>query len=487
MNKLQHIVNNKWFPAIFFVLAISISVFQHYRVFSLDVIGYHSWRQTQTQTVIDNFYKVDFNILNPRLDDLHYPDGIYRMEFPLGQWLVASLYKLFGSHLYITRLFFYITTFISVFGMFKLTFALTQNKLTSLLTAWFFLFSPVLYYYSVNPLPDNLALCFGVWSIYFWICYLKQHKNYLFILSCIFLTLSVAVKLPFIVFGAMYLSKFYDKQADKTINLRYVLIPFFVMIPSLVWYAWVIPTWGGNGVVKGIIDNDKTILQLLDIMQFNLFSTMPELLVNYATVPLLIIGFYFLFKKLEFKNVIHRSFVFIGILLIIYFLYEMHLIDKVHDYYLFPFLPMLFLIVAYAIQSILSRPFSNLKYMMLLSFLVSPITAYLRCNTRWNTESPGFTKEYLTHKKQLQQLIPEHAKVLVCGDGSRSIVLYHLQRKGYSLGTNEMKEKDIREGLDRGTTFLITDCNVDTNQVLKNHVNSLLFQRNDVKLYTIKK
>lgn len=486
MNKLQHIVNNKWFPVLFFIVAIFISVFQHYRVFSLDVIGYHSWRQTQTQTVIDNFYKVDFNILNPRLDDLHYPDGIYRMEFPLAQWLVACLYKLFGSHLFITRLFFYIITFISVFGMFKLTFVLTQNKLTSLLTAWFFLFSPVLYYYSVNPLPDNLALCFGVWSIYFWISYLNKNKNHLFILSCIFLTLSVAVKLPFIVFGAMYLSKFYDKHALKKINIKYALTPFFIMIPTLFWYVWVIPTWGGNGVVRGIIDNDKTILQLLDIMQFNLFSTMPELLVNYATVPLLILGFYFLVKKLNIKNYIHRSFIFVGILLIIYFLYEMHLIDRVHDYYLFPFLPMLFLIVAYAIQSIFLNPSSNFKYLILLSFLISPITAYLRCNSRWNSESPGFTKEFLSCKKQLQEIIPDTSKVLVCGDGSRSIVLYHLNRKGYSLGTNEMKEQDIKEGLDKGVMFLITDCDVDANLVLKNHTVDLLFKRNDVKLYTVK-
>lgn len=486
MNKLQHIVNNKWFPVLFFIVAIFISVFQHYRVFSLDVIGYHSWRQTQTQTVIDNFYKVDFNILNPRLDDLHYPDGIYRMEFPLAQWLVACLYKLFGSHLFITRLFFYIITFISVFGMFKLTFVLTQNKLTSLLMAWFFLFSPVLYYYSVNPLPDNLALCFGIWSIYFWISYLKQNKNHLFILSCIFLTLSVAVKLPFIVFGAMYLSKFYDKHALKKINIKYALTPFFIMIPTLFWYVWVIPTWGGNGVVRGIIDNDKTILQLLDIMQFNLFSTMPELLVNYATVPLLILGFYFLVKKLNIKNYIHRSFIFVGILLIIYFLYEMHLIDRVHDYYLFPFLPMLFLIVAYAIQSIFLNPSSNFKYLILLSFLISPITAYLRCNSRWNSESPGFTKEFLSCKKQLQEIIPISSKVIVFGDDSRSIVLYHLQRKGWSLGQYGIKDKDFEEGIKRGATFVITDCEVDTNQVFQRQVSELLFKRNDVKLYLVK-
>jgi len=485
MNKLQHIVNKKWFPVIFFVIAIFISVFQHYRVFSLDVIGYHSWRQTQTQMVIDNFYSLDFNILNPRVNDLHYDDGIYRMEFPLAQWLVACLYKLFGNHLYLTRLFFYIVFFISVFGMFKLTFTLTQNKLTSLLTTWFFMFSPVLYFYSVNPLPDNLALCFGIWSLYFWFKHLKESENYLFILSCVFLALSVAVKLPFIVFGGMYLSKFYSFQF-KTLKPKYILTPFFIMIPTLIWYLCVIPTWEGNGVVKGIMDNDKTVLQLLDIFQFNLFSTMPELLVNYATVPLLIIGFYFLMKRLDIKNESQNSLVWIGVLLITYFLYEMHLIDKVHDYYLFPFLPILFLIVSFAIQTISNTSNSNLKYFILLGFIICPITAYLRCNTRWNNESPGFAKEYLFYKKQLQQIIPDTAKVLICGDGSRSIVLYHLQRKGYSLGTNEMKEKDIKEGLDKGVTFLITDCIVDTNQVLKNHTSRLLFKRNDVKLYTVK-
>lgn len=486
MNKLQHIVNNKWFPVIFFMLAISISVFQHYRVFSLDVIGYHSWRQTQTQTVTDNFYKVDFNILNPRLDDLHYPDGIYRMEFPLAQWLVASLYKLFGSHLYITRLFFYIATFITVLGMFKLTFKLTQHKLTSLLTAWLFLFSPVLYYYSVNPLPDTLALCFGVWSIYFWVSYLKQHKKHLFVLSCIFLTLSVAVKLPFIVFGAMYLSKFYDKNSEKKINLSYFIIPFMIMLPILSWYAYVMPTWIGNGVVKGILGNDKTLLQLLDILRFNLISTLPELLVNYATVPVFVIGFYYLFKQLNFKSVIHRSFIYIGICLIIYFLYEMHLIDKVHDYYLFPFLPLLFVIIALSIQNLIYKSNSNLKYLVLLSFLISPITAYLRCNSRWNTETPGFTKEFLSCKKQLQEIIPKEAKVIVFGDDSRSIVLYHLQRKGWSIGQYGIKDKDFEDGMKRGATFVITDCYIDTNQVFKRHVDSLLFKKNDVKLYLVK-
>src|SRR6476620_3439802 len=126
MNKLLQIVNNKWFPLAFFAIAIGISVFQHYRIFSLDVIGYHSWRQTQTQTVIENFANVDFNILNPRLNDLHYEGGIYRMEFPIAQWFLVALYKLFGNHLIITSLFFFVVTLFSFFGFFKLLGLLTK-------------------------------------------------------------------------------------------------------------------------------------------------------------------------------------------------------------------------------------------------------------------------------------------------------------------------------------------------------------------------
>ncbi len=105
MNKLQQIINNKWFPFIFITFAIGISLFQHYRIFNLDFIGVHTWRQTQTQTVILNFAYDDFNIINPRLNDLTYNNGLYRMEFPIMQWLIAGLYKLFGNHIIITRLF----------------------------------------------------------------------------------------------------------------------------------------------------------------------------------------------------------------------------------------------------------------------------------------------------------------------------------------------------------------------------------------------
>ncbi|MES2131761.1 MAG: glycosyltransferase family 39 protein [Bacteroidota bacterium] len=486
MIKLQQIVYNKWFLPLFFCLAISISVFQHYRVFSLDVIGYHAWRQTQTQTVIENFANEDFNILNPRINDFYYKDRLFRMEFPLAQWIIAALYKLLGNHLIITRLFFYLATLFSVWGIYKVIQALTRNKLVACLTSWFFLFSPIIYYYSVNPLPDNLALCLGIWSVYYWIKHLKEDKMKFFVISILFLAFSLAVKLPFIVFGIMYVSKVYERGREKKIDVKYILLPALICSLPLLWYVFIISTWRENGIIGGIFSSDFPLLKLLDIFQFNLISTLPELLVNYATVPLFIIGLYFVFRSFNFRDTVHRSLFYVLCACSFYFLYEMNMIDKVHDYYLFVFLPFIFIIISKAILIILSKPANGLKYLILLSFMVSPITAYLRCNTRWNAYSPGFTKEYLFYKKDLQAIIPKDAKVIVHGDASRCIVLYHLNRKGWSDSEEGLTKDKVDNAIKNGATYLVSDTGTDISKFIDMNSVYLIFQKNALKLYKIK-
>ena len=71
-----------------------ISLIMHFNHFTKDLIGVHVWRQTQTQSTINNFYQEDFNILNPKRNDRGDGEGIFRMEFPLMQWCVAFLYKI---------------------------------------------------------------------------------------------------------------------------------------------------------------------------------------------------------------------------------------------------------------------------------------------------------------------------------------------------------------------------------------------------------
>jgi len=486
MNKLQQIINNKWFPFLFVTLVVGISLFQHFRIFNLDFIGVHTWRQTQTQTVILNFANQDFNILNPHINDLTHNNGLYRMEFPLMQWLIAIFYKVFGNHLIITRVFVFCVTFFSVFGMYKLANILTSNKLLAYVLAWLFLFSPIIYYYSVNPIPDNMALCFVIWSAYFWFKYLKQHTTSSFIFSCIFLAFSVALKLPFIVFGGMYLSMFLSKKPNKSIQIKYLFIPFLICLPSLIWYLWVIGSWNGNGVVAGVFENPMNINQFFDYVQFNLFSTVPELLVNYATLPFFLIGFFLVIKSFDFKSQIHTSFLAVSFLASCYFFYEINMITRVHDYYLFPFLPLLFVIILVSLKYVFDSKKRWLNYVLFLTILCCPITAYLRCNTRWNLYDPGTTKEYVIYKTNIQSKLPLEAKIIIDNEKSNCINLYYLNRKGWGFPKGTLIEKHLKDKIKLGATHIAFDYEIDKNYFLNTYLDSIIIDLKPLKIYKLK-
>lgn len=98
---------------ILFLFIPLLSLSMHWHVFKTDLVGYHVWRQTQTQNTIESFYKEDFNILKPKISNRGNGPGIFRMEFPIMQWTFACFYKVFGDHLIITRILSFIT------GLFK--------------------------------------------------------------------------------------------------------------------------------------------------------------------------------------------------------------------------------------------------------------------------------------------------------------------------------------------------------------------------------
>ncbi len=486
MNKLQQIINYKWFPYIFAILLISIGVIQHFRIFGLDFIGIHTWRQTQTQTVILNFAYQDFSIFSPHINDISFNNGLYRMEFPLMQWLIAFFYKIFGNHIIITRLCMFAISLFSVFGIYKLTALITPNKIIRFSMPWLFFFSPIIYYYSVNPIPDNMALCFSIWSIYFWMKHLQTNTSSSFVWSAVFLALSIALKLPFIVFGAMYLSKLKTSDAVKKYDFKYLIIPFLICLPSLIWYVSVIPYWNGNGVIAGVFDNRITFLEYLDFTQFTLLSTLPELLINYATFPFFILGLVAVFKQLNLKNKVHLSFILTLALAIIYFFYEINMIAKVHDYYLFPFLPLAFMVVLKGLDYAFKMEKKYFRMLFILTFLVCPLTAYLRCNQRWNLYHPGTTKEFLFYKQTLQNKLPKEAKVIVDNDESNCINLYYLNRKGWGYTKGKLTAKLIEERISQGATHLCTDNGLEKNDDLNCYFDSLVIDIKPIKIYTLK-
>ncbi len=469
---------------------VLISVLMHFEHFSKDLMSIHVWRQTQTQSTTINFYEEDMNIFNPRRNDRGDTEGIFRMEFPLMQWIVACLYKVFGNHIIITRIFMFLIGLLSILGLYKLLDALFHNTVLSVIGAWAFNFSPSFYYYTINPLPDNLALCCSIWGLaLFFIWYQNKESKYL-LLSSLLLSIGALCKLPFIIYYIVPLSYFLYTAVKNGINFRMIYQSIGAFIFSLLpiaWYLAVIPNWDGNMIVKGMFNSNESVIQILDFFQHNLISTLPELLLNYGSVLFFLAGFYFLFKEKSYRNPKFILLLSLSIMCLIYYFFEANAIAKIHDYYLFPFYPLLFILVAYGAFKLYSFKIRFFKYVTIFLLLILPLTCYFRMHVRWNPDSPGFNKDLLVYKTELREAVPKDALVIAGNDLSHFIFFYYIDKKGWAFDSDMLTSEKVKSSIEKGAKYIYTDSEVILNQIdIVKYFDKLIFEGGTIKVFSLK-
>lgn len=479
-------IKTKW---VLYLALPLLSLVMHLHIFKKDIIGYHSWRQTQTQSTINNFVHEDFNILHPRFNDRGDGDGIVPMEFPLMQWLFACFYKAFGDHLVITRIMSFIIGLFSVFGMYRLLLNIFSNETIAVLGAWAFNFSPVFYYYTVNPLPDNLALCLAIWGLAYFFAYRKKEEKRSVFLSAFFLSLSALCKLPFVLYLAPVAIYFFVQFFKEKPKSKFVFIFFcyaLLLVPVATWYVVAIPHWNGNGVLKGMFDNEVTIATAVDLLQFNLISTLPELLLNYASVLFFLAGIIFIFRNKAYRKKGFYLFATWGIVILIYFFYELNMIAKVHDYYLFPFLPLLFIIVAYGTGQLLALPRKNMRAIVLTVCCIVPVTAFIRADSRWNEAKPGFNVDLLQHKAALRTAVPDNALCIAGNDVSHFIFFYYIDKKGWAFNDDQLTAAQLGDMIRKGAKYLYCDSRkVDEDPEVQKLLKSLVATEGSIRIYAL--
>lgn len=481
----------KYFPTgrKMFLLLFVIDVVMHFNHFNKDLMSFHVWRQTQTQSNIDNFYEEDMNILNPRKNDRGEGNGIFRMEFALMQWLVACLYKVFGQHLIITRIVMFIISFFTLIGLYRLIRSLTGNETGASMGVWALNFSPTFFYYSINPLPDNLALCLGTWGLVTFIVAQQSEKKAQYLLSGLLLSLSTLCKLPFVLYYALpfivLMNELYKRGLNRLTLLKGICVLAGIVLPAA-WYISVIPQWKGNGIVQGVTDNQATFSQVLDYLQHNLLSTLPELLLNYGSVLFFVVGLYFIVKKKIYKHCFFTAFVFLGVAVVGYFLFEINMIVKVHDYYLFPFIPLLFLIVACGAMNLWQKN-SYTRSVALFLLLVLPFTAYARLKNRWNPDEPGLNKDLFTYKQELQRAVPKGKLCIAGSDDTHFVWFYYLGKKGWIFDQTNHKSMPVEAYIKKGACYLYSDSRDFEKRVdVAIHLDSLILEKGSIKVYRLK-
>lgn len=463
------------------ISGVVITLLMHLPHFQKDLMSVHVWRQTQTQSNIDNFYEEDGNILNPRRNNRGEESGIFRMEFPLMQWLIAGLYSITGQSILVTRLFMFLTGLGCIGGMFAFLNAVFRDRQLASLGAWAFCFSPAFYYYMINPLPDVFALALGLNGI----ALVWGENGKLKYVGLGLISLATMCKLPFILFMAFSLQQGKNFMDWKTNWRQWILWGVFLIPPAL-WYAFVVPAWKGNGIVQGLMDNQVPFQQLGDYFLHNLVSTVPELLVNYAGMPFFLTGLFFIWKQKK-RLIDSPAFLLFASGLIAYFLFELNMIAKVHDYYLFPFYPALFLIITYGVKQFRISRLAWIRNILWLLLLILPLTAWLRMQTRWNPASPGFNPDLLTYKEQLRTAVPDTALCIAGNDESGYIFFYYVHKKGWAFQKNEPLEDQLKTWHLKGAKYLYSDSEeIDERARRAGLIDTLIQKQGSIRVYKLR-
>lgn len=463
-----------------------ISIIMHFNILNKDLIGIHVWRQTQTQTVINNFCHEGMNILQPKRNSFADTDRLLLMEFPIMQWIFAVFFKIFGDHIIISRLLSYCIGLFSVYGIYKLVKTLFNNAWVAIIAAWSLNFSPSFYYYTICPMPDNFALCCAIWHMVFFWQYVKEYKQYNYIISTIFLCLATLAKLPFILYSALPLIHiFYLFRRNRQLKNCIAQLTIFalLMLPAISWYIYVIPKWPKNGVLAGMLNGNELVPRFVEILIGNIVSVLPELLINYAALPLFLAGWWYIVNNKTYRNYHFILLASTCLLICTYFIYEINMIDTVHDYYLFPFLPLIFIIISYGAGHMFNH--KKLRYVAVLCIITLPVTAYLRINNRWDTTSPGFNPVYYSEKNTLQKLIPLNALCVVGNDESNYILLYYLNRKGWCFYNDDLTNDKLKYYIANGADYLFTDGSEESINKLHPFLGNKIYENETLRVYKL--
>jgi len=158
----------------------------------------HNWRQTTVTMVSRNFLEIDNNILYPRIDIAGEKTGITGMEFPLLNYTIYIVSKVFGYQHWFGRL---INLLISSFGLWFF-YRLIRKYFTEQVAFFstIILAVSIWFQFSRKIMPDTFSMSMIIASIYFGSNYLdstiRKYSLMQLTIYTILMSLGILSKLP---------------------------------------------------------------------------------------------------------------------------------------------------------------------------------------------------------------------------------------------------------------------------------------------------
>ncbi len=428
----------------------------------------HNWRQSLTNMIARNFLQIDNNILYPRIDVNGNKPGIMATEFPMFNYLIYIIAKIFGYAHWYGRLINLVISSIGIFYFYKIIKRFFSESLA--FYAVLILLSSLWFAHSRKSMPDTFCISVVIIGIYYGLIYLYENKRVHLLLFIILSSLAVLCKIPAVYLLSVMAIPMFDKTIPVKNKIYISAGGLFVLLVMCIWYFYWDPYLLATYKVqlyfpRGLLEGFKDLINYAtDTFEKFYFIALE----SFVAFGLFLAGLYFMIR--EKQKVLVLVFVIASGIFFL-FMCKTGYVFSTHSYYIIPYVPIMALITGFAIIQI--------KKVRIRIVLITVILIEGLLNQQDDFRIRDSEKYKLEMEPVANKVTAKNDLVAINGDKSPQ-VMYFLNRRGWSLSNSDISNLTTIDSIKlQGCKYVFIDKNnlplVDLSKSFKTVYNDVNF------------
>ena len=381
----------------------------------------HNWRQCTGLMVSRNFYEINANIFYPRVDMAGDKTGITGTEFPLFNYLIYLVAKIFGWTDWYGRLINLIVSSFGIYWFYRLVKKYFNPRMA--FYASFVLLNSLWFAYSRKTMPDTFSLSLATGALLFALNYLADGRRWQLLLFAVFGFCGIMSKIPAGYLFVLFILPFLNKEIHFVRKFFLTVVFAIIMVPVVWWYfIWVpylVKEFGfwhyymGTSMENGAHEIATHLSQAAEKFYFAALNFIGFTL----CIGGLVLGIINKQKRLLWVISLCSLAFFLFILKAGFAFYH-------HNYYIMPFVPVMALLAGYLLSEIKKPGIRNILALAIACEVILNALPEFRINR---------DQQY---KLRLESIVSEYSDkndliAINCGPNPQQIYLAH--RKGWNL------------------------------------------------------
>lgn len=457
-------------------LGIKIAILAFFLVglenIQLPPLDIHEWRQTLTLSIAHNFLE-NPNIFFPRMDIGGNTEGIIACEFPVFNYLLAGIFKLFGTHDWFGRLLNWTVSCIGLWFFFDVV-----RKSTNFNTAFYALIalmSSIIFEYARKSMPDTFALFVTITGVWFLWNYLQnQSKKYL-VVGAVLVTLGILSKIPFVLLLIFLLLPFLDEQYPRTAKRNLVIAIGLGLIGVVWWYFYWMPYLLEH--FKNQLIWPVSLIEGYDIVTRKMANDSWRMTLDipfHHKIPCLVA---IMGLGVIWTGANHKLKIVALLYIAVFFLFTLKtgIVFPTHEYYVIPLVPLLALCAGCFLDQLKLKAFVTIPIAIVLFY-----TGFKE-NRQRSFNPVSNNRSYMMGLTEVMQKYTQPAdKIMVNNGPFNPFMMYWAQRKGWTVNPDVTTKQEWMEDFKKqGLKYIVLDRHISDDSLPY----PILYEDTHFKLY----